>query len=71
MIYDAVARGDGPAASAAMLQHLKNVEATLVDALRRYQGAIAGLPREPTGPVEEGASPEGRTTMPRVGRDLA
>jgi len=45
-IYDAVASGDAPAASAAMLQHLKNVEGILLDALRRYQGAIADLPRE-------------------------
>jgi GntR family transcriptional repressor for pyruvate dehydrogenase complex len=46
-IYDAIARGDANGASAAMLQHLKNVEANLLDAHRRYQGAIAGLPRVP------------------------
>ncbi|MGQ0735380.1 MAG: FadR/GntR family transcriptional regulator [Acidobacteriota bacterium] len=44
-IFDAVARGDGPAASAAMLQHLRNVEAVLLDALREYQGALARLPQ--------------------------
>jgi GntR family transcriptional repressor for pyruvate dehydrogenase complex len=54
-IYDAVAAGDSAAASAAMLQHLKNVESILLDALHRYQGAIAGLPRvsaEPSQPSE-------------------
>lgn len=44
-IFDAVADGDAPAASAAMLQHLKNVESILLDAVQRYQGAIAGLAR--------------------------
>ena len=49
-IYEAVAAGDAPAAGAAMLQHLKNVESILLDALHRYQGAIAGLPRVPVEP---------------------
>ncbi len=68
-IYDAVAAGDAAAASAAMLQHLKNVEAILLDALHRYQGAIAGLPRlstelAPTSePADSGASP--RRPLPR------
>jgi GntR family transcriptional repressor for pyruvate dehydrogenase complex len=44
-IFDAVAAGDAAAASGAMLQHLKNVESILLDALHRYQGAIAGLSR--------------------------
>lgn len=39
-IYEAVAGGDATAASTAMLRHLENVEAILLDALRRYQGAI-------------------------------
>jgi GntR family transcriptional repressor for pyruvate dehydrogenase complex len=48
-IFDAVAAGDAPGASAAMLQHLKNVESILLDALHRYQGALAGLPRVAAG----------------------
>jgi GntR family transcriptional repressor for pyruvate dehydrogenase complex len=42
-IYNAVAARDAAAASAAMLQHLQNVEAILLDALRRYQRALSGL----------------------------
>jgi DNA-binding FadR family transcriptional regulator len=53
VIYEAIAAGSGPAASAAMLQHLKNVEASVLDALRRYQGAIAGLPQSSTEPSRE------------------
>jgi len=68
-IYDAVAAGDAAAASAAMLQHLKNVESILLDALHRYQGAIAALPRvsadaSPTfDAADSGASP--RRPAPR------
>jgi GntR family transcriptional repressor for pyruvate dehydrogenase complex len=68
-IYDAVAAGDAAAASAAMLQHLKNVESILLDALHRYQGAIAALPRvsadaAPTfDAADSGASP--RRPAPR------
>ncbi len=54
-IYEAIARGDGPAASAAMLQHLKTVEALLVEALIAYQGALArlyGVPAEAKGPED-------------------
>jgi GntR family transcriptional repressor for pyruvate dehydrogenase complex len=43
-IVDAIARHDAPAASAAMLQHLKNVEALLLDTLSAYQGVLAFLP---------------------------
>jgi GntR family transcriptional repressor for pyruvate dehydrogenase complex len=50
-IYDAIASGGAAAASTAMLQHLKNVETILLDALRRYQGAIAGLPRPESDPA--------------------
>ncbi|MGH9385673.1 MAG: FadR/GntR family transcriptional regulator [Vicinamibacterales bacterium] len=49
-IADAIARRAAPAASAAMLQHLKNVEAILLEALRRYQGALADLPRASPAP---------------------
>ncbi len=42
-IYEAVAAGDGPAATAAMLQHLKVLEALLVEALSAYQGALSRL----------------------------
>ena len=69
-IYDAVAAGELlAAASASMLQHLKNVESILLDALHRYQGAIAGLPRvsaEPSQPSESadrGASPRRSTSL--------
>jgi GntR family transcriptional repressor for pyruvate dehydrogenase complex len=55
-IYDAVAAGDAAAASAAMLQHLKNVELILLDALHRYQGAIAGLPRVASDPSHTSGS---------------
>jgi GntR family transcriptional repressor for pyruvate dehydrogenase complex len=66
-IYEAVAAGDAAAASAAMLQHLKNVESILLDALHRYQGAIAGLPRVPAEPSHasepaDGASAARRST---------
>lgn len=42
-IYDAIAGGDGPRASAAMLQHLKTLEALLVEALAAYRGALERL----------------------------
>ncbi len=42
-IYEAIARGDGPAAGAAMLQHLKAVEGILVEALVAYQAALDRL----------------------------
>ena len=69
-IYDAVAAGDAAAAGAAMLQHLKNVESILLDALHRYQGAIAGLPRvsaEPP-PTSEAADGGGGTATLAVAR---
>ncbi len=59
-IYAAVAGGNAPAASVAMLRHLENVEAILLDALRRYQGAIAGLPRVAAEPALGPASAGGR-----------
>ena len=40
-ICEAIARGGGPAAGAAMLQHVKTVEVLLVDALLAYRGALA------------------------------
>lgn len=43
-IAEAIARGDGPAASAAMLQHLRNVEAIVLAALEGYRAALARLP---------------------------
>jgi GntR family transcriptional repressor for pyruvate dehydrogenase complex len=46
-IFEAIASGDGPAASAAMLQHLKTVKEILVDALTAYQQALARLPGAP------------------------
>jgi len=52
-IYEAIASGSGSAASAAMLQHLKNVENSVLDALRRYQGALAGLPKGSIEPIPE------------------
>ena len=55
-IYEAIARGDGPAAGAAMLQHVKTVEALLVDALLAYRGAVA--------PSEAGAEPESGRNAP-------
>lgn len=62
-IYDAIASGDGPAASAAMLNHLKTLEALLVEALAAYQGALIRLQGVPGNgadhPTEAGA---GRTT---------
>lgn len=61
-IYDAVARGDAPAASAAMLQHLRNVEGILLEALQRYQGAIAGLPRVSAEPAP-GPAPAGSAAV--------
>ncbi|HEY8367761.1 MAG TPA: FadR/GntR family transcriptional regulator [Thermodesulfobacteriota bacterium] len=42
-IFEAIAAGDGPAASAAMLQHLKTLEGLLVDALEAYRGALVRL----------------------------
>jgi GntR family transcriptional repressor for pyruvate dehydrogenase complex len=62
-IFEAIAAGSGSAASAAMLQHLKNVESSVLDALRRYQGAIAGLPRTPGDPVRDGAVADGGATF--------
>jgi GntR family transcriptional repressor for pyruvate dehydrogenase complex len=38
----AIARGDANGASAAMLQHLQNVEANLLDAHRRYRSVLSG-----------------------------
>jgi GntR family transcriptional regulator, transcriptional repressor for pyruvate dehydrogenase complex len=64
-IYDAVAAGDAVAASAAMLQHLKNVESILLDALHRYQGAIAGLPRVSAEPSQPSGSADGTASPPR------
>lgn len=43
-IYEAIARRDAPGASAAMLQHVKNVEALLLDTLSAYQGVLTLLP---------------------------
>ncbi len=43
-IFEAIARHDAPAASAAMLQHVRNVEALLLDTLAAYQGVLAFLP---------------------------
>jgi GntR family transcriptional repressor for pyruvate dehydrogenase complex len=43
-IFDAVSHRDPAGAAAAMLQHLKNVESVLVDALRGFQRAITTLP---------------------------
>jgi GntR family transcriptional repressor for pyruvate dehydrogenase complex len=62
-IYEAIASGDGPAASAAMLQHLRTVKDILVEALAAYQQALARLPGAP---VEAGREP----TVP-AGRDGA
>lgn len=50
-IHDAIASGDGPAASAAMLQHLRTLEALLVQALAAYRGALVRL---------QGISPNGQ-----------
>ncbi len=55
-IYEAIARGDGPAASAAMLQHLKTVGALLVEALEAYRGALARLQGVPSAPATDGSS---------------
>lgn len=46
-IYEAIARHDAPAASAAMLQHVKNVEALLLETLSAYRGVLAFLPGTP------------------------
>jgi hypothetical protein len=58
-IFEAITAGSGSAASAAMLQHLKNVESSVLDALRRYQGAIAGLPRTPGEAVRDSHAADG------------
>lgn len=42
-VFEAIASGDGPAASAAMLQHLRTLEGLLVDALEAYRGALVRL----------------------------
>jgi len=68
-IYDAVAASHAAAASAAMLQHLKNVESILLDALHRYQGAIAGLARVSAEPPHTSESADG-TAAPRRSRSL-
>ncbi|MBI4502295.1 MAG: FadR family transcriptional regulator [Gemmatimonadetes bacterium] len=47
-IYRAIGRRDGPGASAAMSQHIKNVEALLLEALAAYRGAITHLPARRT-----------------------
>jgi GntR family transcriptional repressor for pyruvate dehydrogenase complex len=57
-IFDAIAAGSAPAASAAMLQHLRHVEAILLDAWRRYQ-AMARLPRAPVGEVQRSVGADG------------
>jgi hypothetical protein len=46
-----------------MLQHLKNVEAILLDALRRYQGAIADLPRVADEPMSGAESAGGGAAL--------
>ncbi len=55
-ICEAIARGDGPAASAAMLQHLKTVEALLTEALEAYRGVLARLQGGPAAAVREGGA---------------
>jgi GntR family transcriptional repressor for pyruvate dehydrogenase complex len=62
-IFEAIAAGSGSAASAAMLEHLKNVESSVLDALRRYQGAIAGLPRTPGDAVRDSQAADGGATL--------
>lgn len=52
-ICEAIARGDGPAASAAMLQHLKTLEALLVEALEAYRGVLARLQGVPLAQARE------------------
>jgi GntR family transcriptional repressor for pyruvate dehydrogenase complex len=68
-IYEAIARGDGPAASAAMLQHLRNVEAILISALMSYQRAITKVSTsEDAGPAPFGARPRSRSRGTPSGR---
>ncbi len=47
-ILEAIASGDGPAASAAMLQHLRSLESLLVEALEAYRGALVRLQGVPS-----------------------
>lgn len=68
-IYAAIACGDGPAASAAMLQHLKTLEVLLIDALEAYRGAVnrlQGMPpaRSGDGKTSRAGSAEGEGQGP-------
>ena len=62
-ILDAISSGSAAGASNAMLQHLKNVETILLEALRRYQGAIASLPRTAMEPAQGGEASDGRPAL--------
>jgi GntR family transcriptional repressor for pyruvate dehydrogenase complex len=59
-IHAAIASGDGPAASAAMLLHLKTLEALLIEALEAYRGALdrlQGMPPARAGNGNDSGSP--------------
>jgi GntR family transcriptional regulator, transcriptional repressor for pyruvate dehydrogenase complex len=62
-IYEAIASGDGPAASAAMPQHLKTLETLLVEALEAYRAALDRLQGVPQRPAPASAPAPAQTAV--------